>query len=802
MQKQKKDREVNHMRFNRTKRALAALLAVLTLLSVFGLSGPLGLVREADADLNYRYNPDLAISKASEILKESEKSGDGCATYVSKVLRAGGLTNVKQSGAGDLIDFLNKSSNFGGSIGNVIPSPKGSQISKGDVLAVVCTKGGNSSNYSNGHSKGSGKYYGLHVVIVSKIISDTKVEYYAANNARYGQTLTLSSYAGTIKCSKCGNSSSAKLIAFHFNDSVKNGSYLSKCTEYPTHGTVETTKYTTLKTLPCSASTDPNSKDVTTLGSAQKVEVIALLKNSAGNYWYRALYSGKECYLYAGDTKFKDWLGNDIALSGATNPSTIIKGNGFHIKGTVGAKYNQLNSISAYIYSGSTTSGTPVTSSSVSGLSTKSYSIYNTSLDNQLKFGSLSVGNYTYALNVTCSYHYSNNGTSMTGVCNATPYLIHSNTFSVKNESAPATPTVYFNANGGSVNTSGKTVTVGSTYGTLPTPTRNGYAFDGWYTSASGGSKVTSSTTVSNSSNHTLYAHWNLVYYKVYFNANGGSVSPSSVSIGHGRTYDTLPTPSRTGYAFDGWYTSASGGSKVTSGSTVTYGHTLYAHWSAKLNGWQTANNQTYYYRDGIKVTGWQKIDGRWFYFNSSGAMLKGWQQIGGKWYYFIVQGSVGQSGTMLTGWQHLSGGKTFYFNSSGAMQTGWQKIDGKWYYFLVQGKAGQSGTMLTGWQKLSNKWFYFNSSGVMQTGWQKIGGKWYYFLVQGKAGQSGTMLTGWQKLSNKWYYFNASGAMQNGWQKISNNWYYFNASGVMLTGRQKIDGKWYRFDTPGRLLP
>ncbi len=56
--------------------------------------------------------------------------------------------------------------------------------------------------------------------------------------------------------------------------------------------------------------------------------------------------------------------------------------------------------------------------------------------------------------------------------------------------------------------TSTKTVYYGSTYGDLPAPTRSGYAFDGWYTASNGGSKITSSSTVSTTSNHTLYARW------------------------------------------------------------------------------------------------------------------------------------------------------------------------------------------------------------------------------------------------------------------------------------------------------
>ena len=70
--------------------------------------------------------------------------------------------------------------------------------------------------------------------------------------------------------------------------------------------------------------------------------------------------------------------------------------------------------------------------------------------------------------------------------------------------------TVYFNANGGSTSTSSKTVYLTDSYGSLPTPTRNGYTFNGWYTATTGGQKITSSSTVSSASNHTLYAAWTL----------------------------------------------------------------------------------------------------------------------------------------------------------------------------------------------------------------------------------------------------------------------------------------------------
>lgn len=77
------------------------------------------------------------------------------------------------------------------------------------------------------------------------------------------------------------------------------------------------------------------------------------------------------------------------------------------------------------------------------------------------------------------------------------------------------TMTVTFSGNGGNTpSTSSKTVTYGGTYGTLPTcirPNANNYSYSlkGWYTASSGGSQITSSTKVTSTGNHTIYAQWN-----------------------------------------------------------------------------------------------------------------------------------------------------------------------------------------------------------------------------------------------------------------------------------------------------
>ena len=68
--------------------------------------------------------------------------------------------------------------------------------------------------------------------------------------------------------------------------------------------------------------------------------------------------------------------------------------------------------------------------------------------------------------------------------------------------------TVTFNPNGGIISQSTKVVTFGSAYGDLPTPTRTGYAFLGWFTEEIDGKNTTAEDVVEIPGNHTLFAHW------------------------------------------------------------------------------------------------------------------------------------------------------------------------------------------------------------------------------------------------------------------------------------------------------
>lgn len=165
-------------------------------------------------------------------------------------------------------------------------------------------------------------------------------------------------------------------------------------------------------------------------------------------------------------------------------------------------------------------------------------------------------------------------------------WFTYCNGMSAQSNSSTKIHTINFSANGGSVSPSYKQVTAGTTYGDLPTPTRDGYTFIGWYTAANGGEQVTASTTVNLSSDQiTLYAHWlgTTTTFLVTLNANGGTVPTHTILVEQGGTYGELPrpTPDNSDYSFAGWYTSADGGTKIESSSRLIANadHTLYAHW-------------------------------------------------------------------------------------------------------------------------------------------------------------------------------------------------------------------------------
>ena len=189
------------------------------------------------------------------------------------------------------------------------------------------------------------------------------------------------------------------------------------------------------------------------------------------------------------------------------------------------------------------------------------------------------------------------------------------------------TYSISYNLNGGSISGQKTSYNVTTESFTLPTPTRTGYTFTGW--TGSNGSTPQKSVTITKGStgNKSYTANWQANAYTLTVNPNGGNINgtTSAKSLSPPLYYNggnwwnlSGEKPSRTGYTFEGWYTSANGGTKIynadgtctnegTYWKNSSYVHTgnlsVYAHW--KANTYTITSKYFYYYQNNT----WKQFD-------------------------------------------------------------------------------------------------------------------------------------------------------------------------------------------------
>ena len=144
-----------------------------------------------------------------------------------------------------------------------------------------------------------------------------------------------------------------------------------------------------------------------------------------------------------------------------------------------------------------------------------------------------------------------------------------------------------------SISTSAKSTTISAARTATTTLTvgavATGYQFDGWYTAATDGTKLSTSTTYTYypTAATTVYARFSAKKYDITYKDQGGSNFSGSHATGYPTqhtygTATTLKTATKNGYTFGGWHTNAACTNKVTSlGATAyTANITLYAKWT------------------------------------------------------------------------------------------------------------------------------------------------------------------------------------------------------------------------------
>lgn len=226
------------------------------------------------------------------------------------------------------------------------------------------------------------------------------------------------------------------------------------------------------------------------------------------------------------------------SLDGASYPTyanILLEGeSNFPFRGTLRCTYPiQTVKVSILNAAGSNA----ISPASASGINATSYDL--SDLDDRVAFSRLSAGSYKLVIEATASASASGN------------YRLESDFF-VTDGSYLLT----FDACGGTASEASRSVVAGQAFGELPTASKDGYRFIGWFTAAEGGEQVTPSTTAI-PANQTLYAHYEKTYTYTFLNYDGSVFASGQLPVG-----SVIPLPEQTParpadsthyYTFTGW---------------------------------------------------------------------------------------------------------------------------------------------------------------------------------------------------------------------------------------------------------
>lgn len=194
-----------------------------------------------------------------------------------------------------------------------------------------------------------------------------------------------------------------------------------------------------------------------------------------------------------------------------------------------------------------------------------------------------------------------------------------------------------FNVQGGKCSTASKEVQNSSPVGELPTATKEGYDFEGWYTKD--GTKVTENTVFSDGEDVTVYAHWKMKEYSVSWkDKTGGTITVERKSSPNkGAATETLTNGATVYYGDvlnvtykvkDGYTIDSKGASEITVTKDVTEKDIYMTIWS-DWSDWSETKAES---SDNTKVetkTQYRYSDKKTT--TSTSSSLSGWTQTGSK---------------------------------------------------------------------------------------------------------------------------------------------------------------------------
>ncbi len=397
-----------------------------------------------------------------------------------------------------------------------------------------------------------------------------------------------------------------------------------------------------------------------------------------------------------------------------------------------------------------------------------------------------------------------------------------------------ALSTVTYDANGGKTSVASKQVKTTEAYGELPTPTRDGYLFDGWFTAKEGGDKVDADTVVTAVDDHSIYAHWTEIRYlknatvtlsQKEFTYDGKTKTPD-VTI----TYNSDTLKKDTDYTLTFSNTINAGTAKIAIKGLGIYVDEISVEYKinpAQISGNTASLSEVVYEYDGNEKKPTMTVKGL-----TSGVDYT---------VSYSNNTNVGTATAIATGKGNYQGTLKLEFSIKKATpEFGWYYAEGRAFWYENGTRQGTfddaNGVIGDGtirgreiYDPDSDGWYWLDS---IYDGAKAVGKEvWMPYIYQDEdswdddtkrniayesdEGMGECVLNAIKSKAGKWVRYDENGRMLKGWVTIEgkladiypdqagNTYYYDNRTGLMAKGWVTLDGKTYFFDeVTGALVP
>lgn len=187
-------------------------------------------------------------------------------------------------------------------------------------------------------------------------------------------------------------------------------SYLSGCRFYRSSRLAVTLQGAELRSLPCREKVEEESEVLAELKPGWPVYITALVKNRAGEFWYRAMtLSGEIGYVEAASLSAGVAINGGVGAEEIKAPSLLTEGDSFALSGRLYAGRHSFSTVCVAVYAGSDLESEPLMSATMAR-ELGFCKLELTALSKALAFETLAPGDYSFVITVTCPSYFSVDG--------------------------------------------------------------------------------------------------------------------------------------------------------------------------------------------------------------------------------------------------------------------------------------------------------------------------------------------------------------------------------------------------------